>query len=92
VTETVVADPRQRSRARLVAIGGVVVASAVSIVLRLNAPLVLQSDWHADDALFASHASHLLEGEWLGPYDLWTVAKGPVYPCSSPRSTRPTSP
>jgi hypothetical protein len=58
----------------------VAVASLVSVVLRLNAPLVLQADWHADDALFATHASHLLSGEWLGPYNLWTVAKGPGYP------------
>ena len=55
-------------------------ATILSLVLRLNTPLVLQADWHADDALFATHASHLLSGEWLGPYNLWTVAKGPGYP------------
>jgi hypothetical protein len=60
--------------------GAVALATLVSVVLRINAPLVLQADWHADDALFTKHASHLLSGEWLGPYTLWTVAKGPGYP------------
>jgi hypothetical protein len=33
-----------------------------------------------DDDLFVSTAEALLRGEWLGPPDLYTLAKGPVYP------------
>ncbi len=32
-----------------------------------------------DDVLFLRLASHLLHGEWLGPYDQLTLAKGPMY-------------
>jgi hypothetical protein len=70
----------RRSRLRLVALGAIAFTTVVSLILRLNAPLVLQTDWHADDALFTEHASYLLSGQWLGPYNLWTVAKGPGYP------------
>ena len=33
-----------------------------------------------DDALFLRLAQHLLQGEWLGPYDSLTLVKGPGYP------------
>ncbi len=33
-----------------------------------------------DDSLFATHANHLLNGDWLGPYDSKTLAKPPGYP------------
>ncbi len=33
-----------------------------------------------DDALFLNLAQHLLKGEWLGPYDQFTLIKGPFYP------------
>jgi hypothetical protein len=33
-----------------------------------------------DDALFVRLAQHLVRGEWLGPYDQLTLAKGPAYP------------
>ena len=32
-----------------------------------------------DDALFVQLAQHLVRGEWLGPYDQFTLAKGPAY-------------
>lgn len=32
-----------------------------------------------DDTLFLSLAEHLLAGRWLGPYDQFTLAKGPAY-------------
>ena len=34
----------------------------------------------ADDYLFVRLAKHILSGEWLGPYDHYTLVKGPVYP------------
>lgn len=33
-----------------------------------------------DDRLFLDLAGHLLKGDWLGPYDHKTLAKGPFYP------------
>ncbi len=33
-----------------------------------------------DDRLFLNLADQLLRGEWLGPYDNLTLAKGPTYP------------
>jgi hypothetical protein len=33
-----------------------------------------------DDKLFAGLAAHLINGDWLGPYDQFTLAKGPMFP------------
>ena len=33
-----------------------------------------------DDRLFIELAQHLVRGEWLGPYNELTLAKGPFYP------------
>ena len=33
-----------------------------------------------DDKLFVNLAAHLLDGNWLGPYDQFTLAKGPMFP------------
>lgn len=34
-----------------------------------------------DDRLFLQLADHLLHGDWLGPYNQLTLAKGPFYSC-----------
>jgi len=34
-----------------------------------------------DDRLFLLLAEHLMHGEWLGPYNQLTLAKGPFYSC-----------
>lgn len=33
-----------------------------------------------DDRLFAELAAHLINGDWLGPYNQFTLAKGPMFP------------
>ena len=33
-----------------------------------------------DDQLFISLTAHLLNGDWLGPYNQFTLAKGPMFP------------
>lgn len=38
------------------------------------------SNAHHDDGLFMKLASHIVRGEWLGPYDQLTLSKGPAYP------------
>ncbi len=51
----------------------------VSLWLRVRSPMWLV-DAPNDDGLFARLAGHLLDGEWLGPYNELTLAKGPGYP------------
>lgn len=33
-----------------------------------------------DDRLFVDLAGHLIDGHWLGPYNQFTLAKGPMFP------------
>lgn len=33
-----------------------------------------------DDRLFVEQAAHLIDGHWLGPYNQFTLAKGPMFP------------
>jgi hypothetical protein len=36
--------------------------------------------WAWDDALYVRLAGSLLSGDWLGPYDQFTLSKSPLYP------------
>lgn len=74
---TITLSPRWR---RWAAAGVAVAVTAVSVALRLNSPAALHADWTYDDGLFTNLAGHLLDGEWLGPYGLLTLSKGPGYP------------
>ena len=60
------------------------VAYAVSIVLYVeimaNVPLVAIPAAGHDDALFVHLAVNLVKGDWLGPYNNLTLAKGAFYP------------
>jgi len=44
-----------------------------------NVPLVAYPEAGHDDGLFVTLAGHILNGEWLGPYNNLTLAKGPFY-------------
>ena len=59
-----------------IAIAGVFV---FSFALRLAFPIYAMGTSAYDDFLFLRLASHLREGEWLGPYDNLTHAKGAAY-------------
>jgi hypothetical protein len=66
---------------RAVALAMVVaLVTLASLALRLDSPAWLIADSPHDDALWAKLAGHLLDGDWLGPYDKLTLAKGPAYP------------
>jgi hypothetical protein len=65
--------------AQLVAGGWVAVVTVASIALRLRSPAWLLDLPH-DDSLFARLAESIADGQWLGPYDQLTLAKGPGYP------------
>jgi hypothetical protein len=43
-------------------------------------PLSAIGDASHDDALYVRLAEHVARGDWLGPYDESTLAKGPFYP------------
>ncbi len=60
----------------------------VTVALLVALKLCLASDLHLavlpearhDDMLFVQQAQSLLQGQWLGPFNELTLAKGPVYP------------
>lgn len=54
--------------------------TALSLWLPAGLPLVALSDFEFDDALYVRLANHVASGEWLGPYDASTLAKGPLFP------------
>lgn len=63
------------------AFGAVATAlTALSLWLPAGLPLVALSDFIYDDALYVRLAAHVASGEWLGPYDASTLAKGPLFP------------
>jgi hypothetical protein len=66
-------------RSSLLAIAAIVVMSGVSLWLRLAFPIFAIGPAHHDDQLFVRLAEHLGAGEWLGPYDKLTLAKGAAY-------------
>jgi hypothetical protein len=77
-------------------LGGVVVAAAaiVHLILSLHAPISLLANASHDDTLFMRLAMHVASGEWLGPFDQYTLMKGagyPVFVALSSRSGLPLS-
>jgi hypothetical protein len=58
----------------------VLATTVVSMWLRARGYTWLLADMIYDDQLFTRSAGHLLEGDWLGPYDMMTLSKGPTYP------------
>jgi hypothetical protein len=56
------------------------VACLISLWIRSGIPLVAAPVAYHDDAFFARTANYLLAGQWLGPYDKMTLAKGMFYP------------
>lgn len=61
--------------------GAVVVLAIAALHLALVAGLPVWLLGHAalDDALFLRSAEYLAAGDWLGPYDNRTLARGPFY-------------
>lgn len=57
----------------------VVLAGWASLVLRSGVPLVPNTSSY-DGLLFARLGRNLVVGDWLGDFDLLTLAKGPGYP------------
>jgi len=67
-------------RGRAAIVLTVLATTVVSMWLRARGYTWLLADMIYDDQLFTRSAGHLLEGDWLGPYDMMTLSKGPTYP------------
>ncbi|HET6949261.1 MAG TPA: hypothetical protein VFI47_02740 [Acidimicrobiales bacterium] len=67
-------------RARIATGLWLLLATAASVVMRLNSPAWLIADSPHDDGLAARLAGSLVTGHWLGAYDQLTLAKVPGYP------------
>jgi hypothetical protein len=50
------------------------------IFVSVHTPLNIRADGPHDDGLFISLGLYLSEGQWLGPFDQFTLMKGPGYP------------
>lgn len=50
------------------------------IFVAVHTPLGVLADATHDDGLFISLGRHLANGDWLGPFSQYTLAKGPGYP------------
>ncbi len=57
-----------------------IVVAVVSLWVRSGFPVMALGGAGADDALFIRLAKSLIQGQWLGPYDNLTLAKGMFYP------------
>jgi hypothetical protein len=66
--------------AKLLLIAYCAALSAIYIFALANAPLSLLSAAGHDDGLFISMGRYLAARQWLGPYNEFTLAKGPGYP------------
>ncbi len=59
--------------------GVAALASVLSVMLRWGMPLT-HGGAFVDDRLYLRSASYLAQGQWLGPFDQYTLLKGPAYP------------
>lgn len=57
-----------------------VVAAAVYVFVYVYTPLVIMTWQSYDDSLFVKLGQYMATGQWLGPYDQFTLMKGPGYP------------
>ncbi len=53
--------------------------SVLSVMLRWGMPFTIGGG-AVDDLLYLRTASYLAQGQWLGPFDQYTLVKGPAYP------------
>ena len=74
------AAPGRTLTRRAALVGVLALVTVASLVLSARNPTWLLADQGHDDALFAELAGHLVDGQWLGPYQSLTLAKGPTYP------------
>jgi hypothetical protein len=57
----------------------IVAVTVLFLIVAMHTPVGVLGDASHDDGLFMHHAISILDGNWLGPYDQLTLAKGPGY-------------
>jgi len=62
----------------LIFVFGILIISRLILSIRL--PSYIKSNMPHDDGWLVSHAVHILKGDWLGPYDQYTLIKGAFSP------------
>jgi hypothetical protein len=72
-------SPPEKKRERLWLAAGILLAATKLWLTRGQSVFAIGPSDH-DDFLFLRLAEYLVRGEWLGPYDQLTLAKGPFYP------------
>jgi molybdate transport system substrate-binding protein len=59
------------------------------IVVYVSAPILIWTVGDHDDGLDMALGRHMSQGEWLGPYNQFTLLKGPGYPRMQTLHSRP---
>jgi hypothetical protein len=67
-------------RRRAVYLGASLLSAVLFVIVCAHKPMSIFADAIGDDALFISLGRHIAEGDWLGSFDVRTLAKGPGYP------------
>ena len=82
ITSRTTSRTGRRNPADWVPLTVILVASAISLLLRALVPFNVSGvgAGYYDQALFAREAVALQDGQWLGVFDKVTLAKGPAYP------------
>src|ERR1019366_1002898 len=70
-------DPRTATRGSVLIVIWVPVVVAASLLLRASVPIWILN---TDEILFVRSAWSLLHHAWLGPFDQFTLSKGPAFP------------
>lgn len=70
-------DPRTATRGSVLIVIWVTMVVAASLLLRASVPIWILN---TDEVLFVRSASSLLHHAWLGPFDQFTLSKGPAFP------------
>ena len=74
------AERQARAAAPWGAAASALAIAALHFALVAGLPVWILGHAALDDALFLRGAGHLAAGDWLGPYDNRTLARGPFYP------------
>lgn len=75
-----VRSPRTLSRWAWWAAAAAAAAAAVYVFVYVYTPLVIMTWQNYDDSLYVKLGQYMATGHWLGPYDQFTLMKGPGYP------------
>ncbi|MEA2905372.1 MAG: hypothetical protein QOI12_2759 [Alphaproteobacteria bacterium] len=60
--------------------GYLAVLNLIYLFVAVHTPITVYTGAPHDDTLFMTLGEHLSQGEWLGPYNQFTLVKGPGFP------------